>query len=323
MIDHSKPTIVVSRCLGFDACRYNGDMINDDFVERLKPYVNYITVCPEVEIGLGVPRNPIRLVMENDLVELYEPETKKVYTEDMKRYSKETFDSLDRVHGFLLKGRSPSCGIKNVKIYLGKESFKGSIKGAGIFAAEVKERYPALPIEEEGRLTNYALRENFLTKLYSFFRFEKVMETGQMKDLIKFHADNKYLLMAYNQNQLKVLGQIVANHDKKPFNQVIQAYHEHLGLAFANPPKRGNYINVLMHILGYFSDDLSSREKEFILDRLDKYKQDQIHLSVVVHILQSYVIQYNKEYLGSQTIWETYPEELLDIRDSGKKDLRE
>ena len=323
MIDQSKPTVVVSRCLGFDKCRYNGDVIHDDFVERLKPYVNYITVCPEVEIGLGVPRNPIRLVMEDDVIDLYEPETEKVYTEDMKQYSADLFESLDEVHGFLLKGRSPSCGIKNVKIYLGKKNFKGSIKGAGIFAAAVKDKYPSLPMEEEGRLTNYSLRENFLIKLYTFFRFEKVMASGEMKDLIEFHANNKYLLMAYSQNELKNLGQIVANHEKKPFSQVIGAYHEHLGLAFAKPPKRGHYINVLMHILGYFSEELSSKEKEFILDRLDKYKQDHVHLSVVVSILQSYVIQYDQAYLLSQTIWETYPEELLDIKDSGKKDLDE
>ena len=172
MIDQNKPTVVVSRCLGFDNCRYNGDVIADKFVERLKPYVNYITVCPEVEIGLGIPRKPIRLVMENDVLDIYQPDSGNIYTKEMKEHAKEVFESLEDVHGFILKGRSPSCGIKDVKVYLGKETYKGSTKGSGIFASDVKERYPHLPIEEEGRLTNYSLREHFLTKLYTFFRFQ-------------------------------------------------------------------------------------------------------------------------------------------------------
>ncbi len=142
-----------------------------------------------------------------------------------------------------------------------------------------------------------------------------------MKELIRFQADHKYLFMAYNQNQLRTLGQIVANRDGKEFNEISEAYRKHLGLILADPPQRGNFINALMHILGYFSEDLSAKEKEFILDRLDKYREDQVHLSVVTNILQSYAIQYKKDYLLNQIIWETYPEDLLDLSDSGKRDL--
>lgn len=318
MRDKNKPTVVVSRCLGFDNCRYNGDVIKDKFVERLEPYVNYITVCPEVDIGLGVPRKAIRLVMEDDLLEIYQPDTGNLYTERMKEYSKDTFKSLGDVHGFILKGRSPSCGIKDVKIYLGKDNYRGSIKGAGLFAADVKEEYPHLPIEEEGRLTNYLLREHFLTKLYTIFRFQQVKKANSMKKLVEFHSDNKYLLMAYNQNQLKILGKIVANHEKQEIGEVIKAYEEELGLAFAEPPRMGNYINSLMHIFGYFSDKLSPKEKEFVLDKFEKYRWDQIHLSVLITVLESYAIKYDVEYLLNQTIWTTYPEELLDISDTGK-----
>lgn len=318
MKDNSKPTVVVSRCLGFDNCRYNGDIIMDKFVEGLKPYVNYITVCPEVEIGLGVPRKPIRLIMEDDVVELYQPDSGNTYTKEMNKYCEDIFESLEEVHGFLLKGRSPSCGIKDVKIYLGKDNYKGSIKGGGIFASAVKERYPNLPVEEEGRLTNYSLREHFLTKLYTFFRFQQVRDSNSMKELVKFHSDNKYLLMAYNQSQLKNLGKIVANHGKEEFNKIIEKYSEHLGLAFARVPRRSNWINSLMHIFGYFSEDLSSKEKEFILDRFEKYRENQIHLTVLVNILETYAIKHDGEYLLNQTIWTTYPEELLDISDTGK-----
>lgn len=317
--NNKKPTVVVSRCLGFDHCRYNGDIIPDKFVQRLKEHVNYITVCPEVEINLGIPRDPVRLVSENEKIELYQPASGNVYTKDMDDYSKKTIESFgESVHGFILKGRSPSCGIKDVKIYLGKEKGVSSIKGVGIFADLVINRFPHLPIEEEGRLTNYAIREHFLNKLYTFFRFEDIKNSNSLKELVKFHSNNKYLLLSYNQTQLKNLGKIVANHDKKPFKEIIKDYESHLGLAFAKLPRKNNYINTFMHIFGYFSEELSKKEKEFILDRFDKYKEDKIHISVITTLLKTYAIKYEKEYLLDQTLWATYPEELLDISDTGK-----
>lgn len=318
LYDENKPTVVVSRCLGFSKCRYNGDVIEDSFVRELKEHVNYITVCPEVEIGLGIPRDPVRLVLENETIELYQPATGKLYTEEMNQYSEKFFESAYRIHGFILKGRSPSCGIKDVKIYRGKEKSASSMKGAGLFAVHAMKRYPYLPVEEEGRLTNYAIREHFLTKLYTFFRFQKVKDSDSVKELIKFHADHKYLLLAYNQTQSRILGKITANHEKKPFKEIIEKYELHLGLAFAKLPSRNNYVNAFMHIFGYFSEALTTREKAFILDRFQKYKEEKIHMSVVLNLLRTYVIKYNQDYLLDQVIWAAYPEELLDISDSGK-----
>lgn len=318
MEKNKKPTIVISRCLGFCKCRYNGDIIRDKFVEKLKEHVNYITVCPEVDIGLGTPRDTLRLVLDNEILELYQPATKKVYTKEMNDYSKSFLQSLDQIHGFILKGRSPSCGIKDVKIYLGKEKAVGSIKGVGLFASHAIENYPYLPIEEEGRLTNYAIREHFLTKLYTFFRFLEVKDSNSMKELVKFHSDNKYLLLAYNQSQLKILGKIVANHEKKSFKEIVEEYEQHLGLAFARVPSKNNYINTFMHIFGYFSENLTTGEKEFILDRFNIYKEEKIHMSVVLNLLRTYVIKYDQKYLLDQSIWTAYPEELLDISDTGK-----
>ena len=180
------------------------------------------------------------------------------------------------------------------------------------------ENYPDLALEEEGRLTNYSLREHFLTKLYTYFKFQKVEESNSMKELVKFHSENKYLLMAYNQEELKHLGKIVGNHEKKSFKDITEEYKKHLGLALANVPKKTGYINAFMHIFGYFSDDLSAKEKEFVLDRFEKYRWDMIHLSVLVNILNTYAIKYDMEYLLDQTIWITYPEELLNISDTGK-----
>jgi uncharacterized protein YbgA (DUF1722 family)/uncharacterized protein YbbK (DUF523 family) len=315
--NENKPTVVVSRCLGFCHCRYNGDVISAPFVQELREFVNFITVCPEVEIGLGVPRNPVRLILENEKIELYQPVTDKYYTKEMVDFSENFFASAKQIHGFILKGRSPSCGIKDVKINMKKEKSAGSIKGVGLFASDAIKRFPNLPIEEEGRLTNYAIREHFLTKLYTFFRFQKVKDSNSMKELVAFHSNHKYLLLAYNQSQSRIMGKIVANHEKKSFKELTDEYEIHLGLAFAKLPNRNTYINTFMHIFGYFSDELTSREKAFVLDRFQKFKEDKIHISVVTNMLRTYVIKYNLEYLLDQVIWAPYPEELLDIKDSG------
>lgn len=316
--DENKPTVVVSRCLGFCHCRYNGDVITNGFIRALTEHVNFITVCPEVDIGLGVPRHPVRLVLDNEKTELFQPEGGKTYTREMNQYAAAFFESPGQIHGFILKGRSPTCGIKDVKIYLGKDKAAGSVKGVGLFADCAMKRYPNLPVEEEGRLTNYAIREHFLTKLYTFFRFQKVKDSLSMKELVKFHSDHKYLLLAYNQSQLRALGKITANHEKKPVAEVMEAYESGLGLALARLPNRNNYINAFLHIFGYFSDELTGREKAFMLDRFQKYKEDKVHISVVLNLLRTYVIKYNQTYLLDQVLWEAYPEALLDISDSGK-----
>lgn len=317
-MEKQKPIIVVSRCLGFAKCRYNGDVIRDEFVENLAPFVEYITVCPEVEIGLGVPRKSIRLIQENDKQELYQPETEKIFTKEMDEYSRTTLNNLEDIDGFILKGRSPSCGIKDVKVYNGRGKVPVLGKDRGVFGGAVLDKFPYLPVEEEGRLTNLKIREHFLTKLYTMMRFKEIENNGKMKDLVKFHGDNKYLLIAYDQNISRALGKIVANHDKLEYKKVVESYKKTLATIFANPPKYTNYINSLMHIFGYFSQELNPSEKKFILDSFDKYRKSRVHLSVPVNLLKTYVLRFQDKNLVDQTIWEPFPDELLDITDTGK-----
>lgn len=317
-MENKKPRIVVSKCLGFAKCRYNGDVIKDEFIENLTPYVEYITLCPEVEIGLGTPRKSIRLIKEDGKLELYQPGTEEIYTKEMNDYTEETLNSLEDIDGFILKGRSPSCGIKDVKVYNGRGKAPVLEKDAGIFGKAVLEKFSHLPIEEEGRLTNLKIREHFLTKLYTMKRFKEVEKMGKMKDLVKFHGDNKYLFMAYDQNKSRDLGRIVANHEKLAFEEVVKKYKEGLSSILETTPKYTNYINSLMHMFGYFSDHLNEDEKKFILDSFDKYRQDKVHLSVPVNLLKTYVLRFKDKNLVNQTIWEPFPDELLDIADTGK-----
>jgi uncharacterized protein YbgA (DUF1722 family)/uncharacterized protein YbbK (DUF523 family) len=313
-----RPKVVVSRCLGFDTCRYNGQTLPDKFVDALGEFVEYRTVCPEVEIGLGVPRDPIRLVLERGEMFLYQPATGKECKQDMLDYSDNLFKDLSDVDGFLLKGRSPSCGIKDVKVYLGKEKAVGSIKGVGIFGEQVLQHFPGLAVEEEGRLTNYRIREHFLTKIYMIARLREVEKKATMKDLVKFHERSKFLLMTYSQKELKLLGRIVANTEKKPFKDMVSEYRAHFGEALANPPKPTNIVNTLMHMQGYFSDKLTAKEKTFLTENYGKYRDGKVHIGVPVNLLRGYAIKYEQEYLLDQYLWEPFPEELMNISDTGK-----
>ncbi|MBD3426822.1 MAG: DUF1722 domain-containing protein [Candidatus Omnitrophica bacterium] len=313
-----KPRVFASRCLGFEACRWNGAIIPDKFVEKLKPHVEYITTCPEADIGLGVPRDPIRIIFTDGSFRLAQLNTGRDVTDLMRDYAREYVRSLEGMDGFILKDRSPSCGLKDVKVYPGLKANNVIKKTSGFFAREVIDRYPALAVETEGRLTNYNLRENFLTKIFTLASFRGIEDRRQMKDLVDFHARNKFLLMAYDQEELALMGRVVANHEKKPAAEVFSQYREHLGRALGEPPKYTQNINVMMHGLGYFSKELTEDEKRFFLNSLEEYRREQVPLSVPVSLLRSFIVRFREEYLMQQTFFEPYPIELVAVKDSGK-----
>ena len=313
-----KPMVIVSKCLGFAHCRYNGQVISDEFVEKLRSHGTFRPVCPEVEIGLGVPRDPVRIVSAEGDLRLVQPTTGMDVTDRMRDFAHALLNSIEEVDGFILKGRSPSCGIKDVKVYTGPEKGASMSKGSGLFGGAAIDAFPHLPVEDEGRLRNFRIREHFLTQLFTLSRFRETKVSKSMRALVQFHSERKLLLMAYSQKELKLLGRIVANHDKKPVDEVLKEYEQHLFNAFSRTSKYTSNINVLMHALGYFSKDLSPQEKAFFLDALEKYREGRIPLSVCIHLLRSWAIRFEQGYLMQQTFLEPYPEELMEIADSGK-----
>jgi len=314
----SRPRVVSSKCLEFEACRYNGVMIPDPFVRKLIPLADFLPVCPEMEIGLGVPRDPIRVVSEKGGLRLIQPSTGLDCTEKMLSFCRSFLDSLGEVDGFLLKYRSPSCGIKDVKIHPPREDAPALGKGAGFFGAAVLERFPLLPAEDEGRLNNFTIREHFLTRLFTLASFRRVAASGEMGALVDFHSDNKLLLMAFHQGELKVMGKLVANPEKSKPARVIEEYRAHLLRALARPPRFTSAINVLMHALGYFKKGLSAREKAFFLDQLELYRAGKVPLSAPVSVVNAWIARFEQEYLARQTFFAPYPLELVEITDSGK-----
>jgi uncharacterized protein YbgA (DUF1722 family)/uncharacterized protein YbbK (DUF523 family) len=318
MSDFVRPVVVCSKCLEFDNCRYNGAMISEELVRAMKPHVDFSPVCPECEIGLGAPRRPVRIVSRDDEMRLVQLETEDDVTDRMLAFAASFLGGIGEPEGFILKGRSPSCGPSNVKVYrdTGKSAPAG--KTAGLFARAVAERFPDVIIEEEGRLKNAEIREHFLTHIFACARLRGLKARGSMGTLVRFQAQNKLLLMAYNQQELRALGPIVANHEGRPFDEVIADYEAHFRAALARPAGRRPNVNVLMHGLGYFSEHMSAEEKAFFLRTLDEYRAGDLPLSVPVYLLRSFIVRWNEEYLLHQTFFNPYPEELRLQKDSGK-----
>jgi uncharacterized protein YbgA (DUF1722 family)/uncharacterized protein YbbK (DUF523 family) len=284
----------------------------------MKPHVDFRPVCPECEIGLGVPRRPVRVVSQEDGMHLVQLETEDDVTDLMLDFADSFLGAIEEPDGFILKGRSPSCGPANVKVYrdTGKSAPAG--KTSGFFARAVAERFPDVIVEEEGRLKNAEIREHFLTRVFACARLRRLKGDGSMGDLVRFQAANKLLLMAYSQREMRLLGPIVANHERRPFDEVIADYESHFRAALARPAKRRWHVNVLMHGLGYFSDEMSSDEKEFFLQTLEEYRAGDVPLSVPVYLLRSFIVRWNEDYLLHQTYFNPYPEELRLRKDSGK-----
>ncbi|MFY9270589.1 MAG: DUF523 and DUF1722 domain-containing protein [Candidatus Manganitrophaceae bacterium] len=316
-----KPVVVLSKCLEVAPCRYNGAMISDRFVKQLEPHVSFIPICPEIEIGLGVPRDPVRIVSKNGAFHLFQPATGSDLSEKMRHFSNQFLTSLNEVDGFILKSRSPSCGIKNVKRFLRTDAKIPAGKGAGFFAAEVLERFPGLAVEDEGRLNHPKIRDHFLTKLFTLARFREAKNANRPEALVRFHATHKLLLMAYHQKEIRFLGRIVGNSEKKPDGDLFNEYEPHLRYALARPSRSSSTINVLMHAFGYFSDEISKNEKAFFLKNLKSYRKEGLPLSAVLSILKGWIVRFQNGYLENQTFFDPYPESLnvIDIEEEETK----
>lgn len=318
MRQFAKPRVVISKCIEFASCRWNGLKISSEVVRSFMPLIDFHPVCPEYEIGLGIPRDPIRVVSVDDELRLLQPATGRDVTAGMNAFSRTFLDAVGEVEGFILKSRSPSCGIKDVKIYPGIEKQPAVTKGVGFFGRAVLDAFPVLPIEDEGRLTNFRLREHFLTKLYTIASFRPVKAARKMARLVEFHTHNKLLLMAYNQKELKLLGRIVANSEHRSIDVLLDDYEKHLYAALLRPARYTSNINVCMHALGYFSEELTSREKAYFLDSLEHYREGKAPLSVCLGLIMSWIVRFDEPYLKEQTFFQPYPEELIEISDSGK-----
>jgi len=313
-----RPRVVVSQCLGFEACRYNGEMLSDALVKRLEPFVDFVPVCPEMEIGLGVPRPTLRILERSGEYRLVQPDTGRDLTEPMVTFSRAFLERLGPVDGFLLKSRSPSCALHDAKSYPGEGPSAPLGRTAGLFAREVRARLPLVAAQDEGRGKNFAIREHFLTQLFASAELRRVVALRSMGDLVRFHSVYKLVLMAYSQKEMRLLGRLVANAERRPAAAVLDDYAHHFRSALLKAARYTSHVNVLQHAFGYFKGELSAREKNHFLKTLDQYREAKVPLSVPVALVRAWVERFETVYLADQVYFEPYPEALVEITDSGK-----
>lgn len=312
MRDFTKPIVVVSKCIEFEPVRWDGKIIASEFVKNLKPFADFIPVCPEVEIGLGLPRNPIRIVKKGEELRLIQPITGLDFTSKMHQFAESFLDALPDVDGFILKSGSPSSAMKDAKFYPSIEKVSALGKVPGFFGGAVVAKFGVLAVEDELRLLNPRIREHFLTKLYTLADFRAVKKSGSFKNLIDFQSRNKLLFTAYSQVELHSMGRIVAQTKGIAFQKIIAEYQSHLWKALKSPPRRGANENVLTKAAGYFTQKLSKKEKAFFLDTVSKYKAGKLPLSTPLNVLKAWIIRFNEEYLSQQTFFEPYPDLLIE-----------
>ncbi|HWQ63443.1 MAG TPA: DUF523 and DUF1722 domain-containing protein [Methanospirillum sp.] len=312
----NKPVVLISRCIGFDAVRYNGDMISSHEVEMMKPYVSFIPVCPEVEIGLGIPRDTIRIVRIDGDDHLIQPSTGVDLTDRMNTFCSSYLQNLPLVDGFLLKFRSPTSGISGVNIYATTEKSAAIGKGAGFFGRMVLDTFAGYPIEDEGRIRNTRVRDHFLTRIFMLSDLDNVLKNPSLTGLTRFHAQNKLALMAYSQATVKTLGNVAANRNNLSISEMIALYRRSLIEGTKNPARYTSHINVLHHAMGYFSDELSPDEKTFFLNSVEDYRNGNLPISALKKMLLIWIIKYTNTYLSSQTYFAPYPEPLMELDSS-------
>lgn len=305
--------IGVSTCLLGQNVRYDGGHKRDDFVAgMLARFVTFVPVCPEVEVGMGVPRPSIRLVRLGGEVRLVEPRSGADHTAAMRRWSERRARELEGLglSGYVLKKDSPSCGMERVKVHA--EKGPGVKDGVGLFAEALMARLPLLPVEEEGRLHDPALRESFVERVFAHRRLAALLGgRWTVGDLVRFHTAEKLLLLAHQPSAYQALGRLVARAKALPRAEVQREYGEGFMKALKAPATKGKNANVLQHMAGYFKDRLPAGEKAELQEAISDYRRGLVPLVVPLTLLRHLVRRLGAPYLEGQSYLEPHPKELM------------
>ncbi|HBO44606.1 MAG TPA: DUF1722 domain-containing protein [Planctomycetaceae bacterium] len=304
--------IGISTCLLGERVRYDGGHKHDPFLTNtLGRYFEWVPSCPEVAIGLGVPRPTIRLQAGEDGVRLVMPDRGDDLTARMQAYSHERIRQLERedLRGYVLKKQSPSCGMERVKVYQGRGMPRRD--GVGLFAAALLEHFPNLPIEEEGRLHDPNLRENWIERVFAYHRL-RTLFAGRfaLGRLVDFHTRHKFMLMAHSPSAYQQLGRMVAAAKSMPRDQLRAQYESQFMAALRMIATTRKNTNVLQHILGFFKKDLDRPAREELIEKIDDYHRGYVPLVVPLTLINHYVRLLDVAYLRDQIYLNPHPKEL-------------
>jgi uncharacterized protein YbgA (DUF1722 family)/uncharacterized protein YbbK (DUF523 family) len=308
-----KITLGISTCLLGENVRYDGGHKHDRFLtDTLGKYVTYRPVCPEVECGLGVPRESMRLVGDPESPHLITIRTRQDHTERMVRWARQRVAELEKekLCGFIFKSDSPSSGMERVKVY--KDGGMPEKKGVGVFARIFMEHFPLIPVEDEGRLHDPLIRENFIERIFTLKRWVESVRTGRSRGhLVDFHTRHKLLILSHSEKHERIMGRMVAQGaDRSSLDDVYQQYQALLmeALRLKATPKKNS--NVLQHMMGYFKQQLSFDEKKELQEIIDQFRLGYLPLVVPVTLIGHYVRKYDQPYLKMQVYLNPHPLDL-------------
>lgn len=303
----------ISSCLLGEKVRYDGGHKLEYFLtDTLGRYVEWTSVCPEVECGLPVPREAMRLVGDPDNPRLVTVQTGVDHSARIAAWAKKKFVALERedICGFVFKSRSPSSGMRGVKIYT--EAGMPNATGSGLFAKAFMEKFPFIPVEDEARLHDPSLRENFIERIFVYRRWrEYIKEDGSLRGLVSFHTKHKLLQMSHSRKYYNELGKLVAAAKRARRDELHASYLRMLfeGLRFPATIRKNTH--VLQHVAGYFKDRLSADKKQELQGVITNYRRELVPLIVPITLLQHYVRKYGAEHLKQQTYLNPDPLELM------------
>jgi len=302
----------VSQCLLGEPVRYDGQHKRNAFVvDTLGSLVDFVPVCPEVECGLGVPREAMRLIEPKESPRLVTIRSGRDVTKQMQDWITPRLDQLakENLCGYIFKARSPSSGMERVKIYNAKGGVAGY--GAGLFAAAFMARFPLLPVEEEGRLNDPMLRDNFVERIFTLRRYrDAVSGARSLKPLMSFHAAHKYLLMAHQPERVRAMGRLLADSNPRAIRETTATYEDLLLDTLKTKTTTVRYINVLQHMIGHLKTQLTTDEKQEFADLLSDYRAGDVPLIAPIVMLRHYVRKTNEPYLATQTVLYPHPLEM-------------
>ena len=308
-----KIKIGASSCLLGNEVRYNGGHSHDRYVTgTLGQYFNFVGVCPEVEAGFGIPRETLRLVGDPESPRLLTSRTGKDCTETMLNWTQKRVKELaeENLYGFIFKSKSPSSGMERVKVYTEK-GFPGSNKGVGLFARAFMSHFPLIPVEEEGRLHDAALRENFIERIFALQRWRQVAEQKKNRGrIVIFHTEHKLQIMSHSLQHYRNMGKLVARVKDIPLESLYEKYEAMFMQALALEATVKKNVNVLQHMAGYFKKQLSKDEKQELQEIIELYHQSYTPLIVPITLVNHYVRKYDREYLAKQYYLNPHPIEL-------------
>ena len=299
----------ISACLLGQNVRYDGGHKLDRYLtDTLGQYVEYVPVCPEVECGLGIPRESMRLVGDPQSPRLVTVRTGQDLTERMLNWARGRVQELEKegLCGFIFKSDSPSSGMERVKVY--NEKGMPEKAGIGMFAKTFMDHFPLIPVEEEGRLHDPKLRENFIESIFTLKRWREVAQDKKsLGNLVAFHTQHKLLVLSHSEKHHRAMGKVVAEGKKLPLDKLYASYETLLLEALKLRTTVKKNANVLQHMMGYFKEQLSKDEKQELLEILDEYRKGYIPLVVPITLINHYVRKYREDYLRQQAYLNPHP----------------